>query len=66
MPMIKWTLYNELDPAEHHFPPWLPAADVHETEDEYVVTIDTEHARATFSKGVLEIRMPKSGVPGAS
>jgi HSP20 family protein len=126
MSIVKWTLFNELDPLELRasrrvlegtgFAPMpLPAADVYETAEEYVVTLDvpgyeekelrvevsdhmlaikgqrakasdeqekafalrerlerkferrftlpvradTEHVKATFVKGVLEIRTPK-------
>jgi HSP20 family protein len=113
MSIVKWTLFNELDPLELRVP--LPAADVYETAEEYVVALDvpgyeekelrvevsdhmlaikgqrakaseeqekafalrerlerkferrftlpvradTEHVKATFVKGVLEIRTPK-------
>lgn len=50
MPIVKWTLFNELDPVErrvrHLFeqaglaPSPLPAADVYETPDEYIVAVD--------------------------
>ena len=50
MPIVKWTLFNELDPVErrvrHLFeqaglaPTPLPAADVYETSDEYIVAVD--------------------------
>ena len=127
MSMVKWTLFNELDPAERRMrrlfeqtglaQASLPAADVYETPDEYVVAVDvpgyeekelavelsdrtlaikgrraktseekmkefalherlereferrfmlpigadTEHLKAVFKKGVLEVRAPKTG-----
>lgn len=126
MSMVKWTLFNELDPMERRMrrffeqtgfaPPPLPAADVYETPEEYVVSLDvpgyeekeltvevsdhtlaikgqrektsdekrkefalqerlereferrftlpivadTKHVKAVFSKGVLEVHMPKT------
>jgi HSP20 family protein len=126
MAIVKWTLFNELDPFERRmqrlfgqpgFVPQapVPAADVYETPDEYVValdvpgyeekelavelsdhtlaikgqrshttdeakkefalqerlehqferrftlpmTADTEHVKARFTKGVLEVHTPK-------
>lgn len=50
MGIVKWTLFNELDPVQRHidrledagFVPatLLPAADLYETPEEYVVAVD--------------------------
>jgi HSP20 family protein len=131
MSMVRWTLFNELDPFERRMrrlfeqtgltPATLPPADVYETADEYVValdvpgfaekelavevadhtlsvrgqrkktseektkefalqerlereferrftlphTADTEHVKAVFKQGVLEVHTPKIGIPEA-
>jgi hypothetical protein len=62
MPIVKWTLFNELPPRQ--------AGLIEETTDEYVVVVeaasrfpadaDTEHLQATLRHGLLEIHARKN------
>jgi HSP20 family protein len=60
MNIVRWDPFRELDGDELSFAEWVPAVDIQETDNEYVVKADLpevkkEDVKVEFEDGVLSV-----------